>query len=226
MPRSHLPLPADDALRSRIAGRLQAFERHALNPPGAKRAAVALAIIEEGFGAVLPGMRAPTMWSTEAAVLLTRRALTLRNHPNQWALPGGSVDDGETQEQAALRELHEEVGLQLDASAILGRLDDFATRSGFAITPFVVWAGSARSLVPSEAEVASIHRIPVSEFMRADAPLLDPIEDSVHPVLRMPVGDTWIAAPTAAFLYQFREVCMAGRITRVAHYEQPLFARR
>ena len=226
MPPSDVPLQADDALRSRIAERLRGFERQALDPPGAKRAAVALAIIEEGFGAALSGVPAPAMWSTAAAVLLTRRALTLRNHPNQWALPGGGIDGGETPEQAALRELHEEVGLQLDETAVLGRLDDFATRSGFAITPIVVWAGSARSLVPSEAEVASIHRIPVSEFMRADAPLLDPIEDSVHPVLRMPVGDTWIAAPTAAFLYQFRELCIAGRVTRVAHYEQPLFARR
>jgi 8-oxo-dGTP pyrophosphatase MutT (NUDIX family) len=217
---------ADDALRHRIAERLRGFERHALNPPGAKRAAVALAIIEEGFGAALSGVRAPTMWSTEPAVLLTRRSARLRNHPNQWALPGGSIDGDESPEEAALRELHEEVGLQLDEAAVLGRLDDFATRSGFAITPVVVWAGSARALVPSEAEVASIHRIPIDELMRADAPWLDPIEDSVHPVLRMPVGATWIAAPTAAFLYQFREVCIADRLVRVAHYEQPLFARR
>jgi 8-oxo-dGTP pyrophosphatase MutT (NUDIX family) len=159
-------------------------------------------------------------------VLLTRRPSHMRNHPGQWALPGGSIDGDESPEQAALRELHEEVGLRLDESAVLGRLDDFVTRSGFAITPIVVWAGAARALVPSEAEVASIHRIPVAEFMRADAPLLDPIEDSEHPVLRMPVGDTWIAAPTAAFLYQFRELCIAGRITRVAHFEQPLFARK
>ena len=116
--------------------------------------------------------------------------------------------------------------MQLDQATVLGRLDDFVTRSGFAITPIVVWAGAARELVPSEAEVASIYRIPIAEFMRADAPLLDAIDDSVHPVLRMPVGDTWIAAPTAAFLYQFRELCIAGRVTRVAHFEQPLFARK
>ncbi|MBL8333036.1 MAG: CoA pyrophosphatase, partial [Rubrivivax sp.] len=127
-------------------------------------------------------------------------------------------------EQAALRELHEEVGLALDAGAVLGRLDDYVTRSGYAITPVVVWAGAAESLVPNPDEVASLHRIAVQELMREDAPILNHIPQSEHPVLRMPIGTGWIAAPTAAVLYQFREVCIAGRATRVAHFEQPVFA--
>ena len=216
----------DDTLRKLVADRLARFEPHSLGAPASRRAAVAMALIEEGTGAMLPGIEAPGHWSSGAAMLLTRRSEQLRNHPGQWALPGGGIDDGESPEQAALRELHEEVGLLLGPGAILGRLDDFVTRSGFAITPVVVWAGEARQLEPSVDEVASIHRIPLREFMRADAPWLDPIEDSDQPVLRMPVGLTWIAAPTAAFLYQFREVCIAGRATRVAHFEQPLFARR
>ena len=107
---------------------------------------------------------------------------------------------------------------------MLGRLDDFVTRSGFVITPVVVWAGAARDIRPDPAEVASIHRIPIAEFMRNDAPLLERVTHSEELVLRMPVGKLWIAAPTAAILYQFREVCVAGRSTRVAHFEQPVFA--
>jgi ADP-ribose pyrophosphatase YjhB (NUDIX family) len=141
-------------------------------------------------------------------------------------LPGGRIDEGETPEQAALREMAEEVGLQLDAPAVLGRLDDYVTRSGYLITPVVVWAGAARDLVPNPEEVASIHRIPASELLRDDAPLLNHVAGADHPVLRMPVGDSWIAAPTAAFLYQFRELCLLGRPTRVAHFDQPVFAWR
>ena len=215
----------DRRLQSLIETNLRAFGVRSL--PAAERhraAAVAVAITDQGHGAALPGMPGHAAWSKHAALILTRRSGALRNHAGQWALPGGRVDDGESAEQAALRELAEEVGLRLDAGAVLGRLDDFVTRSGFAITPVVVWAGAARGMTANPAEVQSIHRIPLAEFLRPDAPLLDCVEGSAHPVLRMPVGDSWIAAPTAAIVYQFCEVCIAGRATRVAHFEQPAFA--
>jgi 8-oxo-dGTP pyrophosphatase MutT (NUDIX family) len=216
----------DDSLKEQIRHNLGALDVRRADPGTHRIAAVAVAVAEEGEGAHLEGLADPAGWSREAALILTRRASDLRDHPGQWALPGGRVDAGESAEETALRELAEEVGLVLDAGAVLGRLDDYITRSGFAITPVVVWAGTARTLAANPAEVASIHRIPVNEFMRTDAPWLDPIADSEHPVLRMPVGLTWIAAPTAAVLYQFRELCIAGRPTRVGHFEQPLFARR
>lgn len=215
----------DARLKALIEERLRGLDVRSLDADRKHSAAVAVAVVDEGFGAELPGIRRPAMWSENAALILTRRAQSLRNHAGQWALPGGRIEAGETAEQAAIRELFEEVALELDpAHAVLGRLDDFATRSGFVITPVVVWAGAARELAPHAAEVASIHRIAVEEFLRADAPLLETLEGSVHPVLKMPVGETWIAAPTAAILYQFRELCIEGRPTRVAHYEQPAFA--
>ena len=217
-----------ESLQALIAGHLAQFELHhaAPNAEGTAQgaAAVALAIIDEGTGAELDGIAAPTGWSDEAALLLTRRARHLKNHAGQWALPGGRIEAGESPEQAALREMSEEVGLQLPPDAVLGRLDDFVTRSGFVITPVVVWAGAAQALVPNAGEVDRIHRIPLREFLRADAPMLETTPHSPHPVLRMPVGDSWIAAPTAAFLYQFREVALSGRATRVAHFDQPQFA--
>ncbi len=214
-------------LKALIESRLAQFRRLPGGAPAdasLRHAAVCIAIIDEGHGSDLPLLPVHPYWSDQAALLLTRRSSQLRSHAGQWALPGGRIDAGETPEQAALREMREEVGLHLDASAIVGRLDDFVTRSGYQITPVVVWAGTAQNLMPNPAEVARIHRIPASELLRTDAPILEKTEHSEHAVLKMPIGDNWIAAPTAAFLYQFREVCLLGNNTRVAHFDQPQFA--
>jgi len=217
-------MQCDEILKALIVGHLARFDVAAAPDDAGRSAAVAVAVTDGGYGANLAGMPSYEAWQSHAALVLTRRSSKLRNHAGQWALPGGRLDRGESPEQAALREMHEEIGLDLPQSAILGRLDDFVTRSGFVMTPVVVWIGPHDGLVANEAEVDSIHRIPVSEFMRADAPLLNEAEGKGTPVLRMPVGDAWIAAPTAAILYQFREVCIGGRHTRVAHFEQPAFA--
>ena len=217
-------MQCDDQLRERIKKALQGFTLHPLSEPGKRLAAVALAVTDEGHGAELMGLPRRVDWSTRAAMVLTRRSGKLNNHAGQWALPGGRIDTGESAEQAALRELAEEVGLHLDSQAVLGRLDDFSTRSGYVITPVVVWAGAVPGMTAHPGEVASIHRIPLTEFLRTDAPMLETVPESPRPVLRMPVGERWIAAPTAAFLYQFRELCLMGRPTRVADFEQPVFA--
>jgi mutator protein MutT len=211
-------------LRQLLTRHLAGFEPQSLPADGRKRAAVVLGVTQEGHGAEVDGLPHHTGWSTAPALLLTRRAGGLRSHAGQWALPGGRMDDGETPEQAALRELQEEIGLRPSPSALLGRLDDYATRSGYLITPVVVWLDAARALQPNPQEVHSVHRIPVSELMRADAPILNVVQSTQRQVLRMPVGVRWIAAPTAAFLLQFREVCLLGRPTRVAHFDQPAFA--
>ena len=163
----------------------------------------------------------------EAALVLTRRAGSLRAHSGQWALPGGRIDAGETAEQAALRELREEVNLHLPPRAVLGRLDDYVTRSGYRITPVVVWGGLAvQKLVPNPDEVASIHTASFTELAEPSAKITECIAQSDRPVLSMRLDVDRIYAPTAALLYQFREVIIGGRDTRVAHYEQPLFAWR
>ena len=221
------PIRRDARLRERIATRLAAWPVASIGQAGRRRAAIAVTIVDAGHGADLSGLPRQAAWSDEAALLLTRRPANMNRHAGQWALPGGRIDPGETPEQAALRELHEEVDLAVDSDAVLGRLDDYPTRSGFVITPVVVWGGDARMLRPAPGEVASIHRVPLVEWLRDDAPILDPPhEPGGAPVLRMPLGDNWVAAPTAAVIYQLREVLLLGRDTRVAHFDQPRFTWR
>lgn len=207
------PIPLNEALRARVTEHLGRFDlRRRADSGGLKRAAVAI-VIAEGDE---PG---------EAAFLLTRRTPKLRAHGGQWALPGGRVDPGETIEQTALRELHEELGVLASTDDILGTLDDYPTRSGYLIAPVVVWAPGV-TLVPNPAEVADAFRIGCGELFREGSPEILAIEESDRPIIRLPLPVATVNAPTAAVLFQFREVALAGRDTRVDHYEQPVFAWR
>jgi 8-oxo-dGTP pyrophosphatase MutT (NUDIX family) len=200
----------DDGLRARVRRNLAGFERQAIAPDGRRPAAVAVVLLADEAG--------------RACFLLTRRTATLRAHARQWALPGGRIDTGESAEVAALRELREEVGLALDAGSVLGLLDDYGTRSGFIITPVVAWAGATPTLEPNPAEVAHVYRVPLVELDKPDVPRLITIPESDRPVIQVPLLSSLIHAPTAAVLYQIREVLVHGRPTRVAHFEQPTWA--
>ncbi len=202
----------DDALRTRTATNLRGFQRQIAQSDGLRAAAVALTLIADADGA--------------ACFVLTRRASKLRNHGGQWALPGGRLDPGETPQIAALRELSEEVGLHLAADSVLGVLDDYPTRSGFVITPVVVWAGAEHELEPDPDEVAAVYRVRIDELDRPDVPRFRAIPESPRPVISIPLLGTHIHAPTAAILYQLNEVAIHGRTTRVAEFEQPVFAWR
>ncbi|MCP4713824.1 MAG: CoA pyrophosphatase [Deltaproteobacteria bacterium] len=219
-------LTCSPQLLAQITANLKTFKRRAAACTETKRAAVALTVVDFNHGPAMYDMDTCGIAADTAALILTLRAGSLRKHAGQWALPGGRMEADEEPEDAALRELAEEVGLRLDHNSILGILDDFTTRSGYTITPVVIWAGTRAVLTPNPAEVASIHRIPLAEFMRPDAPILENIPESPNPVLMMPVGSCWIAAPTAAMIYQFREAALLGNATRVDHYEQPYFAWR
>ena len=206
--------PFDDSTRRNIAARCAAFARLPASEPaaGLKRAAVAIALV--GVGGVA---------GSGTALLLTLRAAGLRSHRGQWALPGGRCDDGETPGEAALRELHEELGLELAPADVLGQLDDYPTRSGYLITPVVVWAAASAGISPNPEEVASVHRIGLDSIGQADAFDFTAIPESTRRVIRFRHAGRFIHAPTAALIYQFREV-LAGRDTRVAELEQPVFA--
>ena len=202
----------DLALLERARANLAAFDRRAAAVEGRKAAAVAVVLLPDHEG--------------RGCFLLTKRAQTLRAHKGQWALPGGRMDAGESPEGAALRELDEEVGLKLGAGAVLGLLDDYPTRSGFVITPVVFWADDPGALAPNPAEVARVHLVPLEDLDAPDVPRFVRIPESDRPVIQLPLLGSLIHAPTAAVIYQMREVVSHGRPTRVDHLEQPVWAWR
>lgn len=243
----------DEALRERLAANLSRHDVRRHPELGRKRASVAVIVLDShadlhGADPEFTGLDAtqrrdmlaevpgaaddPTLTghvegtAGGAAVLLTRRGSNLRGHPRQWALPGGRLDEGETALQAAIRECSEEVGLELTDNDLLGQLDDYPTRSGYVISPFVFWLSDDREPVANPAEVASVHRVSLRELVRPDSPRFVSIPESDRPVVQVPIGGDLIHAPTGAVLYQFRAVAYDGLNTRVDELEQPVFAWR
>jgi 8-oxo-dGTP pyrophosphatase MutT (NUDIX family) len=204
----------NDEFRARVAARCQSFERQALSAgTPLKQAAVAVTLVAADDG------------SGRAAFILTERPSSMRNHAGQWALPGGRCDEGETVAEAALREIEEEIGLSIPGSEVLGTLDDFVSRSGYRITPIVVWAKESARLRLNPEEVAFAYRIPLDGFVTEESVSFVSIKESPRPVIRIRLMGSHLHAPTAAILYQFCEL-LAGRVARVSEFEQPLFAWR
>lgn len=205
--------PYDFELRQRIVTNLHLHTRRVHALEARKHAAVAIVLVDGGE-------------RLGACFLLCRRASQLNAHAGQWALPGGRLDPGEDPLTAALREVDEEMGFRLTEDALVGWLDDYPTRSGYVITPLVLWAGGAPAIDASPHEVMAVHEIALDELAACEPAFLT-IPESDRPVLQLPLGRFRIHAPTGAVLYQLRQVALAGRIDeRVDHLEQPVFAWR
>ena len=204
-------MTVEHALRQQMLQNLAAFEPNLLAQTDLKRASVAVITTLDETG-------------DDPAFIITRRAAKLRGHAGQWAFPGGRLDAGETSLEGAIRETREELGLTLTDEHLLGQLDDYETHSGYAMSAFVFWVTKAQ-MTPNPDEVAAIHHFEIASLDRPDSPELLPGPDPERPIIRMHVGPVDIHAPTGAILHQFHEVAVKGLTTRVAHFDQPDWAR-
>ncbi|AXH97873.1 CoA pyrophosphatase [Ornithinimicrobium avium] len=233
-------MPYDAHLRERVRTHLARHERRVVAPGDDRRAAVALVLVdstqedaelvatypdgtevERPFG-LNEGLRTA---AGGAAVLVCRRPLHLPRHAGQYSLPGGRLEPGEDVVAAALRETREEVGIDLGQDRVLGLLDDYVTRSGFVMTPVVVWGGPV-TLRPDPGEVMIVYRVGLHQLDRPGSPWFTTIPESDRPVVALPLGSTVVHAPTAAVLVQLGWLGLHGRDDPVAHFEQPVFAWR
>ncbi|MCV7355163.1 NUDIX hydrolase [Mycolicibacterium fluoranthenivorans] len=237
-----MTIPYDATLRERIQRNLTGHQRRSVTDPAKRQAAVAVVLVDSELGedrvdpapvddwiagrpmpeAGLDGRMVDV--SGGAAFVLCRRASRLNSHAAQWALPGGRLDPGETAVDAALRETHEEVGVDLPGSSVLGLLDDYPTRSGYVITPVVLWGGGRLELRPAPEEVVAAYRVGLHQLLRDDSPRYISIPESPRPVVQIPLGNDLIHAPTGAVLLQVRWLCLQGSSERVDELEQPVFA--
>jgi 8-oxo-dGTP pyrophosphatase MutT (NUDIX family) len=202
-----------------IRDALRRFHRRGVWRWGSRRAAVAVTVVTGADG---------------PAVLLTRRADPVRAHSGQFALPGGRTDRWESASDAARRQLVEELGIRLPPEAMLGSLDDYVTRARLVITPVVLWFGERtdsrqfHQTVPEQpsqqARTADVIAVPFTDL--DVEPVFVAGSEPGRPVIRLPLRGGWLHAPTAAVLHQFREVVLHRRRTRVAHLQQPVYARR
>jgi 8-oxo-dGTP pyrophosphatase MutT (NUDIX family) len=197
--------PVAAGLRGTIEANLRGFTR--IRSAGSlKPAAVAIVVMDGGGTPSVP---------------IFQRTSDMSRHAGQMALPGGRLHESETAEDCAIRELQEELGLSVGPQDVVGLLDDFDTRSGFTITPVVIWTDAEpAALQPSKFEVAQLFVIAIRE-LRAAVSAARPGE-----AFSLRLERVQVFAPTAAILYQFSEVALDGREARVTDFYQPPFTHR
>jgi len=145
----------DDAALERLRAILARRPAIEIEAPQHRRAAVLMPLVRDG-----------DRWS----LLLSRRSANLAAHSGQIAFPGGSVDAGETPEDAAVREADEEVGIRSDAVELIGRLDDVISNTGFLVAPFVGVVNGPIEYVLHRAEVDEVFEVPIEAMLVPEQP--------------------------------------------------------
>ena len=147
-------------------------------------------------------------------VILTTRPSTIRAHPGQNAFPGGKLDPTDANPlAAALRESREEIGLPPASVEVLGELERYETRTGFAVSPFVGLVAAGFAPVAEPGEVADIFEVPLDFLMDAanHRRMSRDWKGARRRFWAMPWRDRFIWGATAGMLRRLAERVAAAR---------------
>ena len=145
----------------------------------------------------------------EPTVVFTMRTAHLSDHAGQISFPGGRCDEGDcTPERTALREAHEEIGLEADRVQLLGRLPEYCTSTGFCVTPVVGWAEPPVSYRPDPHEVAEVFEVPLAFLLDTRNHRYESayFKGRMRKYWAMPFGERFIWGATAGMLVTFQRV--------------------
>lgn len=144
----------------------------------------------------------PVVMGPEPAILLTKRTAHLSKHAGQVSFPGGRTDPGETPEQTALREAEEEIGLSPRYVEVLGRMADYATGTGYRITPVVGLLPAGLTWLLSPNEVETVFEMPLATLLDPTVPQRRQREDegNLREFWVWPHPEHYIWGATAAIL--------------------------
>jgi 8-oxo-dGTP pyrophosphatase MutT (NUDIX family) len=142
-------------------------------------------------------------------VVFTQRTAHLADHAGQISFPGGRSDEGDgTPERTALREAEEEVGIAPDRVEILGRLPEYRTSTGYAVTPVVGWAEPPLTFRPDPHEVADVFEVPLAFLLDAGNHRYESAfyKGRMRKYWAMPYGERFIWGATAGMLITFHRI--------------------
>ena len=232
----------DEALRERIRAHLAGHDRRAVTDPTKRHAAVAVVLVDSEVGEdrVDPApvddwidgrpMARPAStaaWSTSPAAPLSSCAaghLASRRMPRSGRCPAAAWTRAKPRSTPRCGSWTKRSASGCPTPTVLGLLDDYPTRSGYVITPVVIWGGGRLDPRPAPDEVVAVYRVGLHQLQRDDSPRFIAIPESPRPVVQIPLGNDLIHAPTGAVLLQLRWLCLEGRHDPVDELEQPVFA--
>lgn len=155
-----------------------------------------------------------TRTAASLSVLLTQRSAELKHHAGQVSFPGGRMEEHDKDVRiTALRETHEEIGIEPHHVSVIGYLGAMPTITGYAVTPVVGLVSDAAELVIDHTEVEFVFEVPLAFLLdeRNDRQVVREYQGRSYPMVEFHYGDQRIWGATAQMIVRLRKVLKNNR---------------